>query len=126
MAAIKGPATRQDVEVRIGRDVFLNFNIKDETGAPFLFLANKIAVWSFGLKKDTPLVTRRSDDATNPASVIPDEFRVVVPVLAADTIGRVPSNPSEVYWHELMLMDADGRKVNTTEGRLALVEASSN
>jgi hypothetical protein len=126
MAASKGPATKQDFEVRIGRDVFLNFNIKDENGQPFSQLANKIAVWSYGLKKDDPLLTRRSDDTTNPASIVDAEFRVVVPILASDTIGKTPSSPSEVYWHELMLIDADGRKVNTTEGKIFLVEASSN
>lgn len=127
MAPVKGPATKQDVEVRVGRDLLLNINLTDgQTGQPYAQLSGKTAVWSFGVKKDAPLLTRRSDDATNAIQIVADEFRVVVPVRAADTLGRAPSSPSVVYWHECMLIDEDGRKVNTTEGQLHLIEASSN
>jgi hypothetical protein len=126
MAAVKGPATKQDVEVRIGRDVVLNVNLKDETGAPYAALSGKTAVWSFGVKKATPLLTRRSTDVSNAIQLVPDEFRVTVPIRAADTLGKTPSSPSLSYWHELMLIDEGGNKVNTTEGHLLLIEASSN
>src|SRR4051812_49067873 len=104
MAVVRGPATKQDVEVRAGRDLFLNVNIRGTDGKPYTELSGKTAVWSYGIKKNTPLLTRRSDDAQHAIQVIPEEFRVVVPIRAADTLGKLPSSPSLVYWHEVMLI----------------------
>jgi hypothetical protein len=127
MATLKGPAVHQDREVRIGRDLLLNINIVDaETGRPYTELADKTIVWSYGIRKNTPLLTRRSTDGANAVQIMADESRVVIPILAADTIGKQPSSASLTYWHECMVQDPAGKKVNITEGKLILIEASAN
>jgi hypothetical protein len=126
VTVLKAPATRQDVEVRIGRDCFINVPIKNTDGSPYLFLADKTVVWRFGLHKSTPLLTRRSDDAQNPVLILADESRVLVPIRAADTTvptRMIPSSPSMVYFHEVEVLDTAGKGVNVTEGKLILIEA---
>jgi hypothetical protein len=126
VATFKGPATHQDVEVRIGRDTFINIPIIDaSTGKPYTQLADKIVEWRYGADKAHALTTRRSDDPTNPVQVLPDEMRVIVPVLADDTAGKLPSSPSVTYYHEVMLIDTLGKKANVTEGKFILIKAFS-